>query len=280
MENIVKRYDDFVVVDLETSHFHPEKGAMIIEIGAVRIKGDKIIDEFSSLIDPERKITSKITEITGITNEMLIGQPTYREVLPSFYEFCKNSVIVAHNSMFDWDRFLLHFFKKVGIYPNNPVVDTLRLSKKYFPKNPKGYSLSEICNLIGIKNENSHRAVSDARVTAEILLYMKRNFISPPDNQLTLGEVVNSGTPEILENKPIKQNVRKIAYWEKQVTKNKMMQRAYITLDKAVVFFDIPTQSWEVKSSNGPIDFNQVETDVKSFLKIKSMDEIRDYFKQ
>lgn len=274
MEELIKRYNKFVVVDIETSHFHPDKGAMIIEIGAVKIENGKVVDEFVSLINPERKITDKITEITGITNDMLTNQPTYKEVLPSFHNFCKGCVMVAHNSSFDWNRFLLHFYGKVGIYPKNPIIDTLRLAKKYFPKNKNGYKLQSLCELTGVVNKDGHRALSDARATAEIFLYMVNNLIDlTPNNQLSL---INA--PAFKEDKIIHQTVRKVAYWEKQVTKNKMMKRAYVTLDQSVVFFDIPSSSWAVKSSNINLDFEQIEKDVVKHLNLNNISEIESYF--
>lgn len=275
MEDIIRKYNEFVVVDIETSHFHPDKGAMIIEIGAVKIKGDEIVGEFSTLIDPQRKITAKITEITGISNDMLQGQPLYQQVLPEFYDFCKNSVIIAHNAIFDWDRFLLHFFKKIGIYPTNPVVDTLKLTKKYLPKNKGGYKLGAVCEALGVNNEDSHRALSDAKATAQVFLYIKQNLIPElPGDQMSLMEQQTFQD----EQKAERQNVRKVAYWEKEIKKNKVMKRAYITLDKAVVYFDIPTESWGVKSSDGPIDFGQVEEDVLKHLKIQDIKKIGEYF--
>lgn len=275
MEEIIRKYKSFVVVDIETSHFHPEKGGMIIEIGAVKIENDSIVDTFESLINPERKITAKITEITGITNDMLVGQPLYQQVLPKFYEFSKNSVIIAHNSMFDWDRFLLFFYKKVGIYPNNPVIDTLKLARKYIPKNKEGYNLGAICKALDVKNEDSHRALSDAKATGEIFLHIKNNLLPEDNTGEQLSFIEQATTVE--QPKVEKQNVRKVSYWEKSF-KDRTMKRAYVTLDKATVFFDIPSNSWGVKSSEGPIDFSQVEKDVLKHLKLDSVNKIGDHF--
>lgn len=271
MERIASSINEYVSIDIETSHLHPDKGAMIIEVGAVRIKDNKVVDTFSQLIDPERRITAKITEITGITNEMLKGQPKYREVLPDFYEFLGDSVLIGHNAMFDWDRFLLHFFKKVGIYPKNQVIDTLKLSRKHFPKNEGGHNLKVLCEKLNISNENAHRATDDALATARLFYYLKKNFIGDDlGNQISLlgGEAAKAKA----------QQVRKIAYWEKEIKKGKMMKRAYVTLDRSVVFYDIPTKAWEVKSSNEPIDFKEVEKGVCSMLKLQNIEQLEIHF--
>lgn len=252
MKNIIRENNIFTVIDLETSHFHPDKGAMIIEIAAVKIANNQIVDKRTQLINPERKVSQKITELTSITNEMLKDKEVYREVLPKFYEFIKGTVVVAHNSSFDWDRFLLHFFKKVGIFPDNQVVDTLKLSREFL--DIPSYKLEEICKHLNIEHSNKHRALGDALATAEAFLYLKKNFI---DNSFS-GENLDLYTIKKKSTEIKNQNIRKTAYWEKS-TKEKLYQRIYVTLDRSVVFYDIPTRSWEAKATKEPIDFEDVE---------------------
>lgn len=279
MEEIIRNNNEFVVIDIETSHFHPEKGAMIIELAAVKIKDGKIVDRRNQLLDPERKITKKITEITGITNEMLSGKPKFREVLPNFYSFLGDAVIVAHNAQFDWNRFLLFFLKKVGIYPKNQVVDTLALSRKYL-KHKEGYKLEKVCNRVGIDLKDAHRALNDTIATAKLFLYIKNNFIDNTDNgKIETNQISALNNTEILNQTEVSnQNVRKVAYWEKQIAKNKYMKRLYVTLDRAVVFFDIPTKAWEVKASNEPINFTEVEKGVLSYLQLNDIEDLINYY--
>ena len=269
MENIIRNNNEFVVVDIETSHFHPKKGAMIIELAAVKIKNDKIIDKRTQLINPERKITKKITEITGITNEMLIGKPVFREVLPNFYKFLGNAVIVAHNAHFDWDRFLIYFLEKVGIYPQNQVVDTLALSRKYI-KSEK-YKLGTLCETLNIEHNNKHRALGDTLATAELFLYLKKNYIK--ENYSKQISLVNNKE----KNNHNSQKVRKVAYWQKNI-KNEKLKRIYVTLDRSVVFYDIPTKAWEVKSSNEPINFDDIENKVIKHLNANDMEDVIAYY--
>lgn len=261
---------EFVVIDIETSHFHPNKGAMIIELAAVKISDDKIIDKRTQLINPERKIIQKITDITGITNDMLENKPKFRQVLPNFYNFLGDATVVAHNAQFDWDRFLLYFLKKVGLYPNNEVIDTLSLSRKYI-ESKDGYSLGALCKTCGIELNNAHRALNDAIATANLFLYIKNNFDLNYSDQITIKN-------KILNQKYEDQNVRKINYYSKKISKNKILKRIYVTLDRSVVFFDIPTRAWEVKASNEPINFKKVECNVLSFLRLNDIDELIKYY--
>ncbi len=90
----------FVVFDIETTGFS-NTNDKITEIGAVKIENFKIVDRFSELINPEKDISYKIQELTGITNELIKDKPTIEEVLPKFMEFVGDSVLVAHNAEFD-----------------------------------------------------------------------------------------------------------------------------------------------------------------------------------
>src|SRR5690625_3934279 len=102
----------FVVIDIETTGFSPDKGGRIIEIAAVRVVHGVIKDKFHTLVDPQLKIPAKITRLTGITNEDVKGQPTAIKVLPELYRFIGDGVVVCHNLSFDWNRFLLRGFEQ------------------------------------------------------------------------------------------------------------------------------------------------------------------------
>ena len=91
----------FCVVDLETTGGSAAKGSKITEFGAVKIRGGEVVGEFQSLVNPDEAIPAYITVLTGITNQMVIGAPRIAEVLPSFLEFARGAVLVAHNAPFD-----------------------------------------------------------------------------------------------------------------------------------------------------------------------------------
>lgn len=159
--------DEFVVFDIETTGLS-NKNDGITEIGAVKIKNNKIIDTFSSLVNPEQYIPEKIVELTGITNEMVKDQPTIEKVLPEFLKFVGNTPVVAHNADFD-TGFIREKAKQYGINFNNTVIDTLKLARALLP-NLKKHKLNIVAKELNISLENHHRAVDDATATAEMFI--------------------------------------------------------------------------------------------------------------
>ncbi len=159
-----------VPFDLETTGLDPSGGDQIIQIGAIRIVNGRLQhnETVDQLVDPQRKVPPIATEITGITPDMLVGQPTVKEVLPDFREFVENAVLVAHNAAFDM-RFLELNEVKTGVRFRNPVLDTLLLSTVVHP-NLEDHTLDGIANRMNIPIVGRHTALGDAIVTAEILL--------------------------------------------------------------------------------------------------------------
>lgn len=178
MENIIKNNNSFVVVDIETTGFYgPAKGGRILEIGALKIVDGKGVAKFSQLINPKRFIPPKVIALTGIQPYMLQDKPECYPVLKQFYKFIDGSAIVAHNISFDWNRFLLVFFNQMGLSPQNELIDTLKLSKKYLKNDDKKYNLGYLCEMLDIKLEDSHRAYDDALATAYLFMHLKKEFI-------------------------------------------------------------------------------------------------------
>ena len=174
--NIVQNLDnvnldsDFVVFDIETTGLNPRNDD-IIEIGAVKVSNKKVVDSFSTFVHTDRKLPSKIIELTSITDEMLEGQPSIQDVLPAFLDFAKDSVLVAHNAKFD-----VGFIKeKTKVYLNKnyepPVLDTLELSKALI-KDIKNHRLNTLTKKLGISLLNHHRAVDDANATAQLFIIL------------------------------------------------------------------------------------------------------------
>ncbi|MBQ3575042.1 MAG: PHP domain-containing protein, partial [Clostridia bacterium] len=157
----------FVVLDVETTGLNTHTDE-IIEIGAVRIENGVEVAEFSELICPERSISEKITEITGITNAMLRGKPRLAEVMPAFAKFCEGAVLVAHNAPFDI-AFFRRAFRDSNLPFEHSVIDTLALVRNQYP-NFKNHKLGNVCKQLGISLTNAHRAVHDARATSLVLV--------------------------------------------------------------------------------------------------------------
>ena len=167
-ENDAKFSDEFVVFDIETTGFS-SKNDKIIEIGAVKIKGYEIIDRFSCFVNPQDSIPYKITELTGITDEMVENEPTIDKILPEFIKFIGESVIVAHNANFDMSFINKNIQNLKFDKLTNPIMDTVPLARFLYPE-LKRVKLNTVAKHLGVSLENHHRAVDDAKATADILL--------------------------------------------------------------------------------------------------------------
>jgi len=162
---------DFVVVDVEATGAKTPPNRLI-ELGAYRIRGGRIVDKFLQLVNPEIPIPRFVATLTGITNEMVKRQPVFAEVAPKWLDFVSDSVLVAHNAPFD-TSFLNHEISRV--YPGhrmlNPHLCTVRLSRRVLPDIPN-HRLDTIANHFSIPIASRHRAGSDALATAEIFLFL------------------------------------------------------------------------------------------------------------
>lgn len=162
-----RKIDDFVVFDIETTGLSP-KNNKITEIGAIKIINGEIAESYSQLVNPGVPIPDLIVKLTGITDDLVAEKPSISEVLPSFKEFIGDSVLVAHNAAFDMG-FIRENYKAINISINNPVLDTLELSRAVFPT-LKSHKLNLIAKHLKVDLLNHHRAVDDALATANILL--------------------------------------------------------------------------------------------------------------
>ncbi len=157
--------DEYVVFDIETTGFNP-KTCKIIEIGAVKIVNGEVVDRFSEFINPQVPIPYRITELTDIRDDMVVDAPTIDVILPKFMEFCKGSVLVAHNAGFD-TSFIKYNCKQLGLTYDYTHVDTIEVAR-YLHPNMARFNLDAVCKAENVVNEHHHRAVADAEVTAKI----------------------------------------------------------------------------------------------------------------
>ncbi len=155
-----------VVLDFESTGLNTGK-ARIIEIGAVKLAGGAVTDTFEQLVDPGEALSPKITEITGITDAQLQGQPAAREALPKLLAFIGDAPIAAHNANFDISLMKAEL-KRIGLSWNGPVLDTLSYARKIYPE-LKSFRLGALCKHLGVSLKNAHRAVHDAAATAGCL---------------------------------------------------------------------------------------------------------------
>ena len=157
--------DTYIVFDIETTGFSSIRDR-IIEIGAVKVENGKITDRFSTFVNPERPIPFEITNLTSITDEMVMDSPTIESVLPQFLEFVGDGILVAHNAGFDVG-FIEQNCRNQQIDRKFVYVDTVALARILLPTLSK-YKLNTVAKALHISLENHHRAVDDAGATAEI----------------------------------------------------------------------------------------------------------------
>src|SRR5262245_26080103 len=160
---------DFVVVDVEATGAKTPPNRLI-ELGAYRIRGGRIVDKFVSLINPEIPIPRFVMSLTGITNEMVRQAPVFADVAPQWLDFVNDSVLVAHNAPFD-TNFLNHEISRV--YPGhrmvNPHLCTVRLCRRMMP-DLMNHRLDTVASHFSIPIASRHRAGSDALATAKIFV--------------------------------------------------------------------------------------------------------------
>lgn len=167
---------EFTIFDTETTGLSPAKGARLVEIAAVKVRpGLKVDlkDTFSTLIDPKANIPYNAYAVHGISSEMVAGSPEAYEVLPEFYEFAGNSIVVAHNARFDCS-FVKHHSEEKGMpFPLTKIIDTVKLAK-VAQKGLSSYSLDSLINFYGLTvplpDGYRHRALFDAAHTALLLV--------------------------------------------------------------------------------------------------------------
>lgn len=162
----------FAVLDLETTGGAPQLGAGITEIGVVKVRGGEVIGEFNTFIDPQHPVPAYITDLTGITNEMVFQSPTIAQVLPSLYEFlgaASETVLVAQNAPFDLS-FLTFASRTHGFtWPKYPVLDTAIIARKVLTRDEvPNCKLGTLAEFFGTHTTPNHRALDDARATVDV----------------------------------------------------------------------------------------------------------------
>ncbi len=155
----------YAIVDIETTGGSARR-EKITEIAIYLHDGEKITDEFISLVNPERNIPYFITNLTGITNEMVEDAPRFYEIAKTIVELTEGRTFVAHNARFDYS-FIRQEFKSLGFNYRRKIIDTITLSRKLFPGH-RSYSLGNICRDLKIGINGRHRAAGDAMATVKL----------------------------------------------------------------------------------------------------------------
>ena len=142
--------------------------AQIIEIGAYRMRGRRIEDSFQTLLRPRTPVSPFVVRLTSITNAMVTDAPAIEEVLPSFRDFLGGAVMVAHNAHFDHSYLDFEFRRLFEMGLLNPVLCTIQMARRLLPS-VKRRKLDLLAEHFGLSTEGRHRALGDARMTAELL---------------------------------------------------------------------------------------------------------------
>lgn len=168
---------NFVVLDFETTGLNQFE-SKIIQIGAVKYENNSKIDYFTTYVNPQTQLSSKIIQITGITDEQLKDAPIIDEVLPDLIEFVGDYDLVAHNASFDM-KFLLYNMNNLGIpYKRFRVIDTLSLARKHIKT--KNHKLVTLKKYLKLDQYKSHDALDDCYVTGEVYKYCYEREVNPP----------------------------------------------------------------------------------------------------
>ena len=164
--------DSYVCIDLETSGLNP-KTDKIIEVGIVKVENNVITEEWETLVNPDRPIDERITELTGIRDEQLVSAPSITEVLPKLIELVGDSALLGHSVLFDYS-----FVKKAAVNQKMSFekegIDTLKIARKYLA-DLESRSLSYLCEHYGICH-SAHRALHDAKATIELYRKLAEQF--------------------------------------------------------------------------------------------------------
>ncbi len=197
-DNILELYS---IIDVETTggKFNEEG---ITEIAIYKFDGNKIIDQFISLVNPEIPIQPFVQTLTGISNKMVKTAPKFYEIAKRVLEITENTVLVAHNASFDF-RMLKNEFNRLGYNFNIPQICTVSLSKKLIP-NQDSYKLGKLVKSLGIPLSNRHRASGDAKATVELFkLLLNKDKNKEISNYLTKSKPkLNEKIINIIENLP------------------------------------------------------------------------------
>lgn len=160
-----------VIIDFETTGLSPGYGDRTIEVGAVLVSGNQIVDRFQSLMNPEMRVSSFIEGFTGITNTMLSTAPAVREVMGSLKSFIGKHHLVAHNASFD-SRFLDEELKRINHRRTNEFACSMLASRRLYPEAPN-HRLETLVAYKKLKTDGvHHRALADAEMTAHLWLQM------------------------------------------------------------------------------------------------------------
>jgi DNA polymerase-3 subunit epsilon len=166
--------NDYVSFDLETTGFSPCHDE-IIDIGAVRVHNGKIVDEFQSLVKPKNPINNFITELTGISNEMVSNAPVIDDIILPFRNFVGDTILLGHNVSYDVNFIYDSSFAFDGTIFDNDYVDTMRIARRLYPDMPH-HRLKDLAKHLDVNSEGHHRALADCIMASKCFEIMRNEI--------------------------------------------------------------------------------------------------------
>lgn len=171
---------DYIIFDIETTGLDSSYDE-VIEIGAIKVKNNKIVSKFNSLVKPKNEIDEYITELTGITNEMVKDAPTIEEILPDFMDYIGNDILIGHNVNFDINFIYDNLYRNKFDVLTNDFIDTMRISRKLLPELPH-HRLIDLAKYFKIDSTNNHRSLKDCEITMNVYENLKEIALQKYDN--------------------------------------------------------------------------------------------------
>jgi len=195
--------EDLVFVDLETTGGNPAIDR-ITEVGIVRVRGGELIEQWSSLVNPECAIPPYIEAFTGISNEMVADAPLFAAIAASILQKIHGAVFVAHNARFDYS-FLRNEFHSAALHFSAPVLCTVKLSRRLFPGHAR-HNLDAVMERNGLTCSARHRALGDAKVLSDFWFKLRRDFpeaqLAPVVQRLLGAHVVPPHLADVVDDLP------------------------------------------------------------------------------
>ena len=175
-KNILLKDAKYVVFDIETTGLSSTRDK-IIEIAATKIESGSITERYQTFINPGESLSHFTTELTDITDEMLEQAPSIEDALQGFLDFAKDSILVAHNAMFDIGFIKENAKRLERLFDDSLIIDTLNISRYFYNQDLKKFNLKAVAKYFKVKQEQHHRAQDDAFVTAQIWLFMMNDLM-------------------------------------------------------------------------------------------------------
>lgn len=179
--NIIAFPSEYIMLDIETTGYSADWDS-ILEIGALKVKNGSVIDSFQSFVAYDDEIPEEITELTGITNDMLVDAPAPSDAISAFLSFLGESIIVGYNVNFDINFLYDYSERYLGHIIRNDYIDCMRIARKLFP-DEEHHRLKDMVRLLEISVSNSHRAIADCEATKELFEKLHQLVLEKYDDE-------------------------------------------------------------------------------------------------